>query len=161
MMKFKWLVVLVLFLIGVCPCLADDGAKLAGTWKLLSWDVEFLTGERETPLGKNPTGYRIFGPEGRMMILVTGEGRKIPATDQDRSNLWKTIVAYSGMYRIEGDKCVIKVDASSNPATVGTELAHSFRLDGDRLQVITAWMDAVLRPERKKVRFVSTWDRAK
>ena len=79
MVKFKWLVVLVLFLIAVQPSFADDRAKILGIWRIVSYELELqATGEREPVLGKNPTGYTIFTPEGRMMVIITGEGRKAP-----------------------------------------------------------------------------------
>jgi len=62
--------------------------------------------------------------------MITGEGRKAPNTDQDRADLLKSMVAYTGMYRIEGDKWITKVDVSGNPAWVGTEQARFFRFDG-------------------------------
>ena len=36
----------------------------------------------------NPTGYIIFTPEGRMLVMVTDEGRKAATTDQDRADLF-------------------------------------------------------------------------
>ena len=113
MVKFKWLVVLVLFLIVVQPSFADDRAKILGTWRIVSYEWETqATGEREPVMGKNPTGYIIFTPEGRMMAIITGEGRKAPKTDQDRAGLLNSMVAYTGMYRLEGDKWITKVEVA-------------------------------------------------
>jgi len=84
MFKLKWLVVLVLFLIAVQPSFADDPAKIVGIWRIVSYELETqATGEREQTMGKNPTGYIIFTPEGRMMTVITGEGRKAPKTEVD------------------------------------------------------------------------------
>jgi len=162
MVKFKWLVVLVLFLIAVQPSFADDRAKILGIWRLGSFEVEYqATGEKEPLLGKNPTGYIIFTPEGRAMLILTGEGRKAPNSDQDRADLLKSMFAYTGMYRIEGDKWITKVDVSWNPAWVGTEQVRFFRFDGDRLYVISAWAQSVLRPERGMARGIVMFERAK
>jgi hypothetical protein len=61
MVKFRLLVLLVLFLILVQPGFADDRAKLVGIWKLTSIVGEFQdTGEKSYDWGKNPTGYQIF-----------------------------------------------------------------------------------------------------
>ena len=104
MFKLKWSVVLVWFLIAVQPSFAGDLTKLFGTWKLISFVMEVQeTGERRPFFGKNPTGFIILLPEGRMMTVIEGEGRKAPQTDDDRANLFKTMYAYSGMYRLEGD----------------------------------------------------------
>jgi len=159
MVKFKWLVVLVLFLIAVQPIFADDRALIVGIWRLVSFEQEYqATGEKVHPRGKNPTGYIIFTPEGRMMVMLTDEGRKAAKTDQDRSDLFKSIVAYTGIYRIEGDKWITKVDVSGNPALVGTEQTRSFRVTGDRLQEIAPWRT---RPDKKIARAIITYERAK
>jgi len=162
MTKSKWLVAMVLFIIAAQPSFADDSAKILGIWRLVSYEVEFqATGEREPVLGKNPTGYAIFTPEGRAFFILTGEGRKAPNTDQDRADLLKSIIAYTGMYRLEGDKFITKVDVSWNPAWVGTEQVRFFRLDGDRLHVISAWVKSVTRPEKGMGRGILTFERAR
>ena len=98
MVKFKWLVILVLFLIAVQPSFADDRTRILGIWKLISFESEFqATGERVPTLGKNPTGYIIFTPEGRFMAVITGDGRMAPKTDQDRADLLKSMFAYTGI----------------------------------------------------------------
>ena len=159
MVKFKWLVVLGLFLVAVQPCFADDREKILGTWRLVSFEAEDqATGEREHVRGKNPTGFIIFTREGRMMVVLTNEGRKAPKTDQDRAGLFNAMVAYTGSYRIEGDKWITKVDVAANPALLGTEQARFFRVDGNRLQEITQWS---VRPEKGMGRSVITWERAK
>jgi hypothetical protein len=162
MFKLNLLAALVSFLIAVQPTFADDSAKILGIWKIVSWESEFqATGEREPVMGKNPTGYIVFTPEGRMMTVITGEGWKAPKTDQDRADIFKSLFAYTGMYRLEGDKWITKVDVSWNPAWVGTEQVRFFRFDGDRLQVISAWVQSTTRPEKGMGRAIITWERAK
>ena len=162
MFRLSWLAVFVLFIIVVQPCFADDYAKTVGTWRLVSFESESqATGEREAVLGKNPTGYIIFTPERRLMVIITGEGRNAAKTDQDRASLFKSMTAYTGVYRIEGDKRITKVDVSWNPDWVGTDVVRFFRFDGERLQIISEWMQSVVRPERGKVRAILTWERAK
>jgi hypothetical protein len=163
MVKFKWSAVLVLFLIiAVQPSFADDRARILGIWKLVSYEAEFqATGEREPTLGKNPTGYIIFTPEGRAMFILTGDGRKAPKTDQDRADLLKSMFAYTGMYRLEGDKWITNVDVAWNPAWVGTEQVRFFKFDGDRLQVMSAWVQSTVRPEKGTARAIITFERAK
>ena len=162
MTKSKWLVALILFIIAAQPSFADDNAKILGIWRLVSYEAEFqATGEREPVLGKNPTGYIIFTREGRAFFILTGEGRKAPNTDQDRADLLKSMFAYTGMYRLEGDKWITKVDVSWNPAWVGTEQVRFFRFDGDQLQVISAWVQSTVRPEKGMARAIITFERAK
>ena len=61
------------------PALADDRDKILGVWKLQTWETVFQdTGERKALYGTSPPGFVIFTPEGRMMALLTAEGRKAP-----------------------------------------------------------------------------------
>ena len=157
MVKCKWVVIAALFLMRAAPSFSDDGGKILGIWRLVSFEVEFqASGEREHIRGKNPTRYIIFTPDGQMMVLLTNEGRKEPKTDQDRADLFNSVVAYTGMYRIAGDRWITKVDVSENPSLVGTEQARFFRLDGDRLQEMTQWTS---RPEKGMGRAVIIWER--
>ena len=96
-----------------------------------------------------------------MMVLITGEGRKTATTDQGRAGLWRSMLAWSGVCRVEGDKLITKIDACSIPEWVGTERVSLFRIDGDRLQTTTPWVDAPLNPERGKMRTTVTVERVK
>jgi hypothetical protein len=158
-LKITWLTLLAGLSVAASPCFAADQAPLVGTWKLVSFEREYqATGEKELVLGKSPTGYIMFMPEGRMAVVLTGEGRKPAATDQDRAGLFSSLVAYTGRYRIDGDKWITRVDVSANPAWVDTEQTRSFRIDGDRLQESTQW---AARPEKGMARGVLTYERAK
>jgi hypothetical protein len=90
-------------------------------------------------MGDSPTGYAIFTAEGRVMFVLTGEGRKPPQTVQDRADLLNSMAAYTGMYRLEGNKWITKVDVAWNPEWVGTEQTRFFKLDGERLHVTSTW----------------------
>ena len=163
MAKFKWLVVLGLFLIALQPSFADDRAQIVGVWKLVSWEREVqATGARLSVFGKNPTGYRIFTPEGRMMVIVTAEGRKAPNAEKERAALLDSMFAATGMYRLEGDKFITKLDVAWHPARVGAESVYSFRFEGDRLHAIGDWMPATVAGKTGIMgRSIETWERAK
>jgi len=162
MSRLTSLAALVLFFIAVQPSFADDRAKLLGLWRTVSFETEYQkSSEREAPLGKNLTGYVMYTPEGRMWSIVTAEGREAPKTDEDRAALFKSMFAYTGTYRVEGDKLITKVDVSWNPAWVGKDQVRTFKIDGDRLQHISDWMPAVVKPERGMGRGISTLERVK
>jgi hypothetical protein len=162
-MNTKIAVLLVAFLLfvtfDVVTAQQSEKVPIIGIWRLVSFEMEYqTTGQREKTRGQNPPGYLIFTPEGRTMVLLTNEGRKAPKTDQDRADLFNTMLAYTGTYRVEGDKWIAKVDVSWNPAWVGTEQPRFFRFDGDRLLEMTDWSD---RPGKGMGRVVNTWERAK
>jgi len=137
MFKVKCLGVLALLLLVAQPSFADDRDQLLGIWKLVSWEKETIaTGQRKPYLGNNPTGYLIFTPEGRMMVLITGEGRLGLNTNQHCDELFSSMYAYTGMYQIQGDKWITKIDVAWNPGWVGNNAIRSFKVEGDRLQAI-------------------------
>jgi Lipocalin-like domain len=140
MSTFKCLVAGVGWLVAAQPSFADDREKVIGIWKLVSQEIEIqASGQKEPVMGRSPTGYAIFTPEGRVMFVLTGEGRKPPQTVQDRADLLNSMAAYTGMYRLEGDKWITQVDVAWNPEWVGTEQTRFFKLDGDRLHVTSTW----------------------
>jgi hypothetical protein len=162
MAKFKRLVVLVIFVIVAQPLFAQDRPQVQGVWRLVTYEIEIqATGQKEPVMGKNPTGYVIFTPEGRVWFVLTGEGRKPAKTVQERAELLDSLVAYTGTYSIEGDKWITKVEVAWNPAWVGTEQARSFKVDGDRLSVLTPWRVMPNWAEKGMTRSIITFERVK
>ncbi len=155
------LIVIMAGLSSVSLALADDREKFVGIWKLISIVGEFQdTGEKSYDWGKNPTGYQIFTAEGRQMFIIESEGRKPPKTEADRETLFRTMFAWTGIYRVEGDKIITKVDVSWNPFFNGAEQARIFKFENDRLVISTAWTPSTRFPGRVS-RGVFTWERVK
>jgi hypothetical protein len=139
----------------------DARAILVGTWKLKSNVMEHkATGERRLVHGDNPNGYLIFTPEGRLMAILTESGRE-PARGKDECfALFKTMVAYSGRYRVEGDKFITKVDVSWCKWWNGTEHVRYFKITGNQLDIVTAWEPVRPVLGSPLVRTIATWERA-
>lgn len=144
------------------PSFGDDRDKVLGIWKLISYEVEVqATGQKAPVMGQNPTGYTAFMPEGRIFFVLTGEARKAAKTDQERAGLLSTLVAYTGTYRVEGDKWITKVEVAWNPEWVGTEQIRSFKLDGERLQVLTPWRLMPNWADKGMTRSIVTFERSR
>ena len=138
---------------------SGDRTPLVGLWRLVAFQREYqATGDREFPMGNTPAGYILFLPEGRMAVVITGEGRKAPVTDQDRAGLFNSLVAYTGPYRVDGETWITTVEVSANPAWVATEQTRFFMVEGNRLQEMTAW---AARPDNRMARAVITYERVK
>jgi hypothetical protein len=162
MLKLKWLVVLLLSVLVGAPGFADDSAKVQGIWKLVGYEIEIqATGQKEPAMGPNPTGYTVFTPEGRVWFVLTGSDRKPAKTVEERAELLNTVVAYTGQYRVEGDKWITKVDVAWNPEWVGTEQVRTFKLEGNRLQVLTPWRVMPNWPQKGVTRSIVTFEHAK
>jgi Lipocalin-like domain len=129
-----------LTVLGAESCMAqkqvDDSAKLTGTWKLISAvmvmeDVE--TKEQKLLWGEHPNGYI-----DRWIVVQTAEGRATPKIDEDRSTAFRTMLAYSGKFRTEGNKVIIKVDIAWDESWNGTEQVRFYRVDEDKLYIEAA-----------------------
>jgi hypothetical protein len=146
----------------VRPSFADDSGKVHGIWKLVSYEVEVqASGQKGPVMGDKPTGYAAFLPEGRVFFVLTGEARKPAKTDKERAGLLSTIVAYSGTYRVDGDQWITKVEVAWNPEWVGTEQVRSFKVEGDRLQVLTPWRLMPNWADKGMTRSIVTFERSR
>lgn len=133
--------------LSAVPSHAADRTPLIGVWKLLSYQTEIQDGgERRAMFGERPTGYIIFTGEGRMMAVIEAEGRTAPSSDSDRATLLKSLIAYSGKYRVEGKQWITTVDVSWNPAWDGTDQVRSYEIIGNRLNVTSPWLHALNFP---------------
>jgi hypothetical protein len=81
----------------------------------------------------------IFTPDKRLMVVAEAENRKAPEKDEDRAALLRTMFAYTGLYRTDGDKMIVRVDSSWNGVWNGTEQIRFFKRDGNRLHFSTGW----------------------
>lgn len=134
-------------------------SELVGVWKLNSFVVESLqTKERKNVFGERPAGYLVITPE-RIITVVTAEGRKPPQTDEDRAAGFRTLLAYTGLYRIEGNRLITKVDVAWNEAWNGTDQTRLFRLEGDKLFLQTAPAPSVTSPDMGVVQAILEWER--
>jgi Lipocalin-like domain len=150
-----------LLLIGV-PAHAADKDRIVGTWKLISVMYEDAQTKEMTPvLGEHPKGYQIATPEGRWVALVTADGRPVPKTDEDRAKALRSMIAYSGRYRVEDGKVVTKVEVAWNEAWVGGEQVRFLRFEGDDLLHIESPPMPHPNVNDKVVRVIVTWARDK
>jgi hypothetical protein len=111
-------------------------------------------------LGEHPKGCQIATREGRWLALVTGEGRKVPQNDKERSDALRSMIAYTGKYRVEGGKVITKVEAAWNEAWVGTEQERFYRFEDDRL-LLESPPQAYPNLLGKVVRIIVIWEREK
>ena len=155
-----------LLALSLLPVLAraDDAAlrqNIVGTWTLVSVVYEDVATKERTPVyGEHPRGIQIATPEGRWLALMTAEGRSIPKTDEDRARALKTMIAYTGRYRVENGQVTTKVEAAWNEAWVGGEQVRNIRFEGDRLYIESPPMPHP-NINDKTVRVIVVWRREK
>ena len=127
--------------------MSECDTRLHGSWRLVSFHTELQDSkERIQPWGADPNGHLVFDAGGRMMVLVTATAREPGPSDAQQVALFRTMMAYTGPYRIDGNRFIATIDACWNEAWNGTEQERFFELDGDTLEVSTAWMPNPLVP---------------
>jgi hypothetical protein len=113
---------------------------LFGTWKQLSGRyVDVETGEERPGLSKAPNGYIHFSRDGRMFNVTVDSSRKKPEGPMpnaaEAEALYRTLIAYTGKFSVEGDKVFFDLDVSWNESWTGTRQVRTWALEGDRLIV--------------------------
>jgi len=130
-------VVLFILIFSVGPIAAQE--VLEGTWKLVSSTrTNTTTGATTDSFGPNPLGYIMYGKDGRMMVLITRSDRPKPdstdkITDEQRSRLFSSMLAYSGTYKFDGETIEHHIDGSWNQVWTGTTQIRNVKKDGGRL----------------------------
>jgi len=132
----KMMLALAVSTLPFCTALADD--DLPGTYKLISSTRTIVeTGEVKDSYGKQPKGYIMYGRDGRMLVLITHDGRPKPSrtemTDQDRADQYRTLNAYGGTYTFHGDRIEHHIDIAANETRVGSTEIREVKRDGNRL----------------------------
>ncbi len=141
---------------------AQVSEELYGTWRLVSWTRQVVgTGESTDAFGKAPHGFIHFGRDGRMVNIIVKENRLKPAdpakmTDQERAELFKTMLAVGGTFKVDGSRVVINVDISWNESWTGTAQVRNFRIEGRRLIIS---VDPQIGFDGRQISAVLTWEK--
>ena len=139
---------------------ASSNPQLVGAWTLKSCFMEDVeTKERKAAWGERPNGTLILTAGGQWIVVQTSEGRKAPRSDDDRCAAFRSMLAYAGKYRVEGQKILIDVEVAWDESWTGTEQVRFFRIEGDSLHIEAA-------PQRyasfgnQVLRGILIWERA-
>jgi Lipocalin-like domain len=125
------------------PALSAE-QELYGTWKLASMQRRIVdTGQTLDAFGPNPRGFLMYSEGGRMIVLLTMSSRPKPdsiekMTDQQRADLLRSMVAYTGTYKFDGKSVEHHIDIAWNEVWNGTLLKLDAVRNGDRLTYTTA-----------------------
>ena len=138
---------------------------LEGTWKLIS-DIRTntTTGATVETFGPKPQGFITYTRDGRMAVLIVRSDRPKPQdiakiTEQERSQLFSSMLAYAGTYKFDGKTIEHHIDISWNEVWSGTKQIRDVKKEGDRLIYTT-------RPSRSALDgsisiTTVTWDKVK
>ena len=145
------------------PLAAPAAEKdLYGTWKMVSQSQKVLdTGEVRAGRGKAPNGYITFGSDGRMMGVIVNEKRPKPEsvakiTDQQRVELFNTMNAYAGTYKLQGNKLTYNFDLTHNEVPARASV-REIKIEGRRLTMVNE--SAPATADGKMVQTTTVWEK--
>src|SRR5262245_6302946 len=134
--------------IGLVSCLGlptqapaqDLQTSIVGVWKLSSITrKDTQSGEVTNSFGERPIGYLVYTKAGRIFAFLVGSDRKPPEksepTDSERAELFKSMVGYTGTYKVEGGTIIVRADASWNQSWTGVDRAQAAEVVGNRLTI--------------------------
>ena len=130
--------VLLLAIPFAAPAAESD---LYGTWKMVSQSQKVLdTGEVRKGRGDVPNGYTSFTPDGRVTGVILSEKRPKPEsaakmTDQQRIELFNTMNAFAGTYKLEGNKLTYRYDATHNEVSARAAV-REIKFEGRKLTMV-------------------------
>jgi hypothetical protein len=120
--------------------------SIVGVWKVLSIETkEVGSGKAVRPLGE-VTGTFVFTRHGRFSGMVFSADRKAPATaaatEAEKAALFNSMVAYNGVYRVEGNKLNLTIENSHIQSWNGTQRSFTVELIGARVTGTTSPLKA-------------------
>ena len=121
----------------------DLTSSIVGTWKLTSFArKEVATGKTAGTYGEHPTGYAYYTKGGHFLIFAVAQDRKknekiAAPTDAERIELFKSMFAWGGIYKIEGNKIIFDVDIAWVQSWVGTTRTYQVEVASNKLTVTT------------------------
>ena len=154
------------FLAGFSGAAGAVQSEIVGVWQLVSYS-RYSAEENKTtfPFGANPAGYLIYTASGYMSIVVTGEGRPAVSPtdnklDEKQSKLFATMIAYSGTYKLDGDKVTHHLDVAWHPTRAGADQTRYIKVEGDTLSLRTPPFKSLLDGKGKEFTDTLNWRRA-
>ena len=112
--------------------------ELVGTWKLVAFQSILNNEPPVDRFGASPKGFLILRRDGRMMTVITSGTRKFGNGDAAQAELYRSMMALSGKYRIEGSDYITTVDVSWIEAWNGSEQRRHFRIQDGKLFIESA-----------------------
>jgi len=116
------------------------------------------TKQRNDVYGEHPIGYAALTAAGRLFAVITANGRKPPNGSEEQAAAFRSMIAYTGKFRVESEKFIAQVDTAWNEAWVGTEQVRVWRVDGDKLHITSAPIPNPNVPGGKMIG-VQVWER--
>jgi hypothetical protein len=141
----------------------DLASSIVGTWKLTSFArKEVATGKTAATFGEHPPGYAYCTKGGRFLVFAVSQNRKrnekADPTDAERVELFKSMSAWGGTYKTEGNKVIYNVDIAWVQSWIGTTRTYQVETAGNKLTVTTPPFKSTV--DGQDIVVVTTYERA-
>ena len=118
-------------------------AALVGTWRLVSWTIEYPASGRVTrPFGPRPEGLLLYAADGHMSAVMQRPGRARlsradpgAVDDAEKAAAFAGYLHYAGTWHVAGGCVVHAVELAMNPNLIGTLQRRRIALSGDALEL--------------------------
>jgi hypothetical protein len=119
-----------------------ENDALLGSWSLESFELESTDGSVSYPYGEDLTGYLYYNSDGFMSSAFMSAARAASGngelSEAAAASNYDQFMAYTGPFEVHGDKISHSVEVSSLEAWIGSVQERWFKIDGDRLDLLTA-----------------------
>lgn len=122
----------------------DTGAELRdeqlyGSWRVMGAKGVMVDADgNRTESESAQEGVLIFTPGHRMIAFVLRPDRKPAANDAESLDLFKSMVTYSGKFKLEPGRYVLDIDWSSTALNQDELQVRGYTIDGDTLTIEVA-----------------------
>ncbi len=117
-----------------------------GTWRLLSAEYRYASGERVDYLGQGATGLLMYDAGGRMSVHLMQAGRppfaasdRLGGTAEEIKAAFEGYHAYFGTYQVDEREAVVvhRLEGCTFPNWIGSEQRRLYEFAGNRLTLTT------------------------
>ncbi len=127
---------------GALSSRSQSANPLVGGWRMLSWTEEDVESNSvHNVFGDGPVGMLVYTLDGLMSVFIVNPKRKpsvnAKASDAEGADLYRTMLAYSGTYSIDGNQVTHHIELSWNQSWSGTKQQRIFEIQGDELTIKT------------------------
>ena len=114
--------------------LRDD--RLYGSWRVVGAKGTLVDADgTRTDSEMIQEGVLVFTPQHRVVAFVLHPGRKPATNDAERLALFKSMVTYSGRFRIEPGRYILNIDWSSTALNQDEPQIRYYTIEGDTLKI--------------------------
>jgi hypothetical protein len=130
-----------LVLASAVPAPADDlASQIVGVWKLQRFERCVVGAACTAFYGDRPAGYLLYSKGGVFVSQVYATTRVVPKapdpTDEERIALHKSMFAWGGTYKVDGNKISVAVEFAWNESWKGTvRPGGTYKVEGKTLSI--------------------------